>query len=163
VQNLIYYIYSQLHNIHEYLVSPPKRAVDLESVLALVAQKRVHLNALVSEINGGLGPVVAASVVTLCLRLSFSLFTNFSMAAAIFSGKMPSLSTILILYPRTFLKSLVLILLAHSGQNLADEVCFNYKRHKNEILMVLYTGVRQQEVSYYWTVLLRLQMATCHQ
>ena len=118
---------SQLRNLHDHLESPPKRAIDLENLLARVAKRRGQLNNLVSEVNGGIGPVVAASVFTLCFRLSFSLFTNFSMAAEIFSGKMPSLATMLILYPRTFFKSIVLVCLAHSGQKLADEVfCKKY-------------------------------------
>jgi hypothetical protein len=115
-------VFFQLRNLHDHLESPPKRAIDLENLLARVAQRRAQLNILVSEVNGGIGPVVAASVFTLCFRLSYSLFTNFSMAAEIFSGKMPSLATMLILYPRTFFKSLVLVRLGHSGQKLTDEV-----------------------------------------
>jgi len=88
-----------------------------------VAYKRAQLNNLVSEVGSGVGPVVAASVITLCLRLSFSLFTNFSMAMDMFSGrKMPTLGNILLVYPRTIFKSIVLAGLAHSGQRLKDEV-----------------------------------------
>jgi len=78
---------------------------------------------LVSEVESGVGPVVAASVVTLCLRISFSLFTNFWMAMDMFTtGKMPSVGNLLIVYPRTIFKTIVLAALAHSGQRLKDEV-----------------------------------------
>jgi len=115
--------FSQLRSLNYQLEQLPKRPADLEHLLARIAHKRAQLNILVSEVGSGIGPVVAASVITLCLRLSFSLFTNFSMAMEMFtSGKMLNLGDILVVYPRTILKAVVLVGLAHSGQRLNDEV-----------------------------------------
>jgi len=116
--------FSKLRSLNNQLEQLPKRPADLEHLLARIAHKRAQLNILVAEVGSGIGPVVAASVITLCLRLSFSLFTNFSMAMEMFtSGKMLNLGDILVVYPaRTILKAVVLVALAHSGQRLNDEV-----------------------------------------
>jgi len=101
--------------------------LDLEARLARVAQRRARLNILMSEVEAGVGPVVAASVFTLCLRLSFSLFTNFSMVAKMFSGDQPD-AFLYLFYPRSILKIVALVGLAHAGQRLKDEVRISFKR-----------------------------------
>jgi len=76
-----------------------------------------------AKVESGIGPMVAVSVVTLCLRLSFTLFTNFSMTVVMLTGgKLPPLTNLLLVYPRTVLKSIVLAGLAHSGQRFKNEV-----------------------------------------
>jgi len=110
-----------LVKLNRQLEASSKGHPDLEVKLARVARRRARLNILVAEVEAGLGPVVAASVVTLCLRLSFSVFTNFTMVAKMFSGEHPD-PFLYLFYPRSFFKGITLLGLAHAGQRLKDEV-----------------------------------------
>lgn len=101
---------------------PGKHPIEQEKMLSRVAQKRMQINKLMAMVDEGVGPMLAVTVIALCIRLAFSLFTNFSVALDMFSGKILSLSTAVKIFLRTLLECFVLVYLSTAGQSLKNEV-----------------------------------------
>jgi hypothetical protein len=112
----------QLQKINNELENPPKIVIELERLLAQIAKKRAKLNDLMADTESGLGPLVAATIFTLCLRLSFATFANFSVAMKVLSGSLSSFTVVILASLRMILKIVILLQLAHSGQRLVEEV-----------------------------------------
>jgi hypothetical protein len=112
----------QLQKINIELESPPKIVNELERLLAQIAKKRAKLSDLMGDTESGLGPLVAASIFTLCLRLSYATFANFSVAMKVLSGSLSSFTVVILSSLRMILKTVILLQLAHSDQLLVEEV-----------------------------------------
>ena len=94
----------------------------------------MQINKLMALVDEGVGPILAVTVVLLSIRLAFLLFTNFSVALNMFSGKMPPASNFVILFPRTLLENATLASLANAGQSLKNEVTLFMKNAFNQLL-----------------------------
>lgn len=114
-------IFSQLQNINDKLENPPKGLTELEYLLSWAAKKRAELTELMADTEKGLGSMVAASIFSICLRLSYMLFANLFTAMKALSGTL-SVTGVFRTSVRVILKIIILLQLAHSGQLLADEV-----------------------------------------
>jgi len=113
----------QLQKINNELENPPKNMNEMELLLARVAKKRAKLNNLMAVTESGIGPLVAATIFTLCLCLSFTTFANFSIALKFLSGSpLSSFTVVIVSSLRMVLKIILLLQLAHSGQQLVEEV-----------------------------------------
>jgi hypothetical protein len=99
-----------------------KHPIEREEMLAHVALKRMQINKLMAMVDEGVGPMLAATVIALSVRLAFSIFTNLTLAQEMFSGKIPSYTTLAQVYPRTLIESVTLVCLANAGQSLKNEV-----------------------------------------
>jgi hypothetical protein len=104
------------------LKKPVKHPIEQEEMLSYVAQKRMKINKLMAMVDEGVGPILAATVIALCIRLAFSLFTNFSVVLDMFSGKILSFSTVAKIFLRALLECFVLVYLSNAGQSLKNEV-----------------------------------------
>lgn len=91
-------------------------------MFAHVAFKRMQINKLVAMVDEGVGPMLAATVISLSIRLAFSIFANFTVALEMFSGKIPSLANLVLIFLRSFLETVTLVSLANAGQSLKNEV-----------------------------------------
>jgi hypothetical protein len=69
------------------LEKPVKHPIEQEEMLSRVALKRMQINKLMAMVDEGVGPMLAATVIALSVRLAFSIFTNLTMAQEMFSGK----------------------------------------------------------------------------
>jgi hypothetical protein len=105
-----------------------KRPIEQGEILASVAQKRMQINKLMAMVDEGVGPMSAVTVIFLSIRLAFLLFTNYSVAQDMFSGKMPPVSNFVILFPRTVLEIAALVSLANAGQSLKNEVILSQEK-----------------------------------
>jgi hypothetical protein len=112
----------QLQKLNNELENPPKNVNEMELLLARVAKKRAKLNDLMADTESGLGPLVAATIFTICLCVSFSTFANFSLATKVLSGSFSSSAVFILSSMRMILKIVHLLQLAHSGQRLVEEV-----------------------------------------
>jgi hypothetical protein len=108
------------------LEKPHKRPIEREEMLARVALKRLQINKFMALVDEGVGPMVAATVIALSVRLAFSIFINLTVAQGMFLGKIPSYSTLAQVYPRTLIESVTLVCLANAGQSLKNEVNLSY-------------------------------------
>jgi hypothetical protein len=82
-----------------------------------------------------LHPLVAATIFTLCLRLSFATFANFSVAMGVLSGSSSSLTVFILSSLRLILKLVILLQLAHCGQQLVEEVKIQNRPAVNNCLI----------------------------
>lgn len=100
----------------------------MEYLLAWAAKKRAKLNELMADTESGLGPMVAATILTICLRLSFMAFANLSAIMKVLSGAPTSLINVFSISLRLILKTIALLQLAHCGQQFVEEV--NMSKYK---------------------------------
>ncbi|XP_065336794.1 uncharacterized protein LOC135937565 [Cloeon dipterum] len=100
-----------------------EKSMDLEFILARVAKKGVELSALIESSNRGLGPLVAITVLTLCMRLSFTTYCTYYLFSLIVSRGLEDISigTLFSLIPRSLLKVAILVTFANAGQRLNNE------------------------------------------
>ncbi|XP_059490059.1 uncharacterized protein LOC132205166 isoform X2 [Neocloeon triangulifer] len=113
----------KLKAMNDLLECHPKRQIDLEHMLARVAKHRVQFNSLIDDVNRGLGPILATTVIVLCIRLSFGIFSNFAMSTLIINkDAVPNFTSLFLVYPRTAVKIIVLVSLAHAGERFNSEI-----------------------------------------
>jgi hypothetical protein len=95
---------------------------DLESILTAVAKERALLNEEVANVIGNIGPMVFLTVITLCIRLSFITFLNFSATFGMITRTATFSTSLLFMYARAVTKVILLVRVSNSGQRLKDEV-----------------------------------------
>jgi hypothetical protein len=95
---------------------------DLESILTAAAKERALLNEEVANVIENIGPMVFVTVITLCIRLSFIIFLNFSATFGMITGTATFSTSLLFMYARAVTKVILLVRVSNSGQRLKDEV-----------------------------------------
>ncbi|CAB3380868.1 Hypothetical predicted protein [Cloeon dipterum] len=100
-----------------------EKSMDLEFILARIAKKGVELSALIESSNRGIGPLVAITVLTLCMRLSFTTYCTYYLFSLIVSNGIEdhSIGTLFSLIPRSLLKVAILTTFANAGERLNNE------------------------------------------
>jgi hypothetical protein len=108
--------------INALLDCAPKHVFDLESILTAAAKERALLNEEIANMIGNIGPMVFVTVITLCIRLCFIIFLNFSATFGMIAGTTTFSTSLLFMYGRAVTKAIVLVRVSNSGQRLKDEV-----------------------------------------
>ena len=108
--------------INALLDCAPKHLFELESILTAAAKERALLNEEVANLIGKIGPMVFITAITLCIRLSFVIFGNFSATLTMYQNPSTFTISLLFLYARAVTKVILLVRVSNSGQCLKDEV-----------------------------------------
>jgi hypothetical protein len=118
----IAFFFNKARQINALLDCAPKHVFDLESILSAAAKERALLNEEVANAIGNIGPMVFVTVITLCIRLSFVIFANFSVTFGMIQRTTEFSTSLLFLYARAATKAILLVRVCNSGQRLKDEV-----------------------------------------
>jgi hypothetical protein len=108
--------------INALLDCAPKHVFELESILTAAAKERALMNEEVANVAGNIGPMVFLTVITLCIRLSFIIFLNFSATFGVITGTATFSTSLFLMYARAITKVILLVRVSNSGQRLKDEV-----------------------------------------